>query len=160
MYKECKRSQSISRQQKIERTLLALMQKYPYNEITITELYHELDIPRKSFYRYFDGKNDALVMGAALPINDVYGGEKQMYKEPDALYQNSRKGSPAALTTKAKGKDLEALFTFFDWTYTLEGAKPIRLTPSILHHVPNRISPLVRPSILYNFHKSKNQIKF
>ena len=69
---------------------------------------------------------DAFVMGAALPINDVYGGEGQMYKEPDALYQASRKGTATGITTKAEDKDLAALFTFFDWTYTHEGALVIR----------------------------------
>lgn len=69
---------------------------------------------------------DAFVMGAALPINDVYGGEDQMYKNPDALYQASRKGGCTAITEKAKDKDLAALFTFFDWTYTHEGGLTIR----------------------------------
>ncbi len=69
---------------------------------------------------------DAFVLGAALPINDVYGGEEQMYKEPDALYQGSRKGTATGITEKAEGKDLAALFTFFDWAYTREGALVLR----------------------------------
>lgn len=69
---------------------------------------------------------DAFVMGAALPINDMYGEEAQMYKEPDALYQSSRKGSALGITEKAKDKDLAALFTFFDWTYTHEGSLVLR----------------------------------
>ncbi len=69
---------------------------------------------------------DSFVMGAALPINDVYGGEEQMYKEPDALYQSSRKGSALGITNKAEDKDLAALFTFLDWTYTHEGGMVIR----------------------------------
>ena len=70
---------------------------------------------------------DAYVMGCALPINDMYGTEEQMYVEPDALYQGSRKGIPIVVTKKAEGKNLAALFTYFDWTYTLEGAKTIRI---------------------------------
>jgi hypothetical protein len=70
---------------------------------------------------------DAYVMGAALPINDMYGSEEQMYKAPDALYQSSRRGSPVGITNKAEGKDLAALFTYLDWTYTEEGARTIRL---------------------------------
>ncbi len=69
---------------------------------------------------------DAFVMGAALPINDVYGGEKQMYKEPDALYQASRKGATLGITNKAEDKDLAVLFTFLDWTYTHEGGLTLR----------------------------------
>jgi len=34
---------------------------------------------------------DAFVMGCALPINDMYGGEEQQFKEPDALFQGSRR---------------------------------------------------------------------
>lgn len=73
---------------------------------------------------------DAYVMGAALPINDMYGTKDQMYVEPDALYQPSRKGAALGITTKAEKHDeeeLAALFTFLDWTYTLEGAKVIRI---------------------------------
>ena len=75
---------------------------------------------------YGEDVKDAFVLGCPLPINDVYGTEDQMYKEPDALYQGSRKGTATVVTNKAEGKDLEALFTFFDWTYTLEGAMTIR----------------------------------
>lgn len=70
---------------------------------------------------------DAYVMGAALPINDMYGGDAQKFVEPDALYQSSRKGAALGITTKAEGKDLPTLFTFLDWAYTLEGAKTIRI---------------------------------
>ena len=69
---------------------------------------------------------DAFIMGAPLPINDVYGKEAQMYKEPDALYQTSRKGTATIITEKAEGKDLATLFTYLDWTYTFEGAMVMR----------------------------------
>jgi hypothetical protein len=74
-----------------------------------------------------EDQKDAFAMGCSLPINDVYGTEEQMYKEPDALYQSSRKGTGVGITEKAEGKDLAALFTFFDWTYTHEGAKVLYL---------------------------------
>lgn len=61
---------------------------------------------------------DAFVMGCALPINDMYGTEEQMYKEPDALYQASRLGTATGITKKAEDKDLATLFTYLDWTYT------------------------------------------
>ncbi len=70
---------------------------------------------------------DAFVMGCALPINDMYGEERQQFKEPDALYQGSRRGTAIGITNKAEEKDLAALFTFMDWTYTLEGAKVMRV---------------------------------
>ena len=36
------------------------MMKKSYNDITITELCEKLSIPRKTFYRYFDSKDDTL----------------------------------------------------------------------------------------------------
>jgi hypothetical protein len=71
-------------------------------------------------------QKDAYVMGAPLPINDMYGSEEQMYVEPDAMFQASRQGSPIGITHKAEDKDLAALFTYLDWTYTDEGARVIR----------------------------------
>ncbi len=73
---------------------------------------------------------DAYVMGCALPINDMYGTEAQMYQEPDAMYQASRKGTGIGITSKAEEKseeELATLFTYLDWAYTMEGARTIRL---------------------------------
>lgn len=61
-----------------------------------------------------DDQKDAYVMGAALPLNDMYGTEKQMFVAPDAVYQDSRRGLPIGITNKAEGKDLATLFTYFD----------------------------------------------
>ena len=72
-----------------------------------------------------EDQKDAFVMGCQMPINDVYGTEEQKYKEPDGFYQGSRIGGGIGITTAAEDKDpeaLEALFTFFDWLYTEEGA--------------------------------------
>jgi len=60
MYKLCKTEQSAKRQREIENTLLSLMSKKPFNEISITELCEKMDMPRKTFYRYFDSKEDTL----------------------------------------------------------------------------------------------------
>ena len=60
MYKLCKTEQSARRQREIESALLEIMMKKSYNEITITELCERLDMPRKTFYRYFESKDDAL----------------------------------------------------------------------------------------------------
>ena len=66
-----------------------------------------------------EDQQKAYVMGCATPINDVYGGEEQKYKEPDALYQDSRIGKGIGVTTKAEGKEdlLPAFFTFLDYMY-------------------------------------------
>ncbi len=58
MYKECKTSQSANRQLGIAQTLSEMMLTMPYDEISVSELCKKADIPRKSFYRYFDTKDD------------------------------------------------------------------------------------------------------
>ncbi len=60
LYKLCKTEQSARRQRRLEEGLLSLMLQKPYEEITIRELCDTLMIPRKSFYRYFSGKDGAL----------------------------------------------------------------------------------------------------
>ena len=57
MYKLCKTDQSSERQRNIEKILLNLMLKKHYDEITVSEICSAADIPRKTFYRYFDGKD-------------------------------------------------------------------------------------------------------
>ena len=68
-----------------------------------------------------DQKN-AYVKGCALPVNDVYGTDEQKFTEPDAMYQ-AQVGPDGgiAVTEKAEGKNLAALFTYFNWCYTWEG---------------------------------------
>ncbi|MBP3401925.1 MAG: TetR/AcrR family transcriptional regulator [Clostridia bacterium] len=60
MYKLCKTEQSAKRQREIENCLFEIMKNKRYEEITITELCEKMNMPRKAFYRYFDGKDDAL----------------------------------------------------------------------------------------------------
>lgn len=60
MYKLCKTEQSASRQKLLEDGLLTAMEHKRYEEITISDLCEQMDIPRKSFYRYFSSKDGAL----------------------------------------------------------------------------------------------------
>ena len=60
MYKLCKTEQSAARQRQKEQGLLTAMQTIRYEDINISELCQRLGIPRKSFYRYFSGKDGAL----------------------------------------------------------------------------------------------------
>ena len=60
MYKLCVSEQSAQRQRELEAGLLALMQTRQYEDITVSDLCDHLEIPRKSFYRYFSGKDGAL----------------------------------------------------------------------------------------------------
>lgn len=60
MYKICHTEQSFKRQRSIEKGLLALMLKHQYEDISISDLCASLQIPRKTFYRYFSSKDGAL----------------------------------------------------------------------------------------------------
>ncbi len=60
MYKLCKTEQSAARQRQLEQGLLEVMKQKRYDEISISDLCDRMEIPRKSFYRYFTGKDGAL----------------------------------------------------------------------------------------------------
>lgn len=60
MYKRCITEQSARRQRELERGLLDAMLSRSYENVSISELCDELGVPRKSFYRYFNGKEGAL----------------------------------------------------------------------------------------------------
>lgn len=60
MYKLCKTEQSALRQRQLEEGLLTAMRSRRYEEITISDLCEQMEIPRKSFYRYFSSKDGAL----------------------------------------------------------------------------------------------------
>lgn len=60
MYKRCITEQSARRQRELEMGLLNAMCARGYESISISELCDEMGVPRKSFYRYFNGKEGAL----------------------------------------------------------------------------------------------------
>ena len=60
MYKFCKTEQSFQRQRELEQGLLAMMEHRQFEEISVSDLCNRLNIPRKSFYRYFSSKDGAL----------------------------------------------------------------------------------------------------
>lgn len=61
MYKICHTEASSKRQRELEQQLLQAMQQQPYEKITLTELCHRMQLPRKTFYRYFPTKEDCLL---------------------------------------------------------------------------------------------------
>ena len=61
MYKLCKTEQSAARQRQLEQGLLQAMLTQRYEDISVSDLCDQLGVPRKSFYRYFTGKDGALV---------------------------------------------------------------------------------------------------
>ncbi len=60
MYKLCKTEQSAARQKALEKGLLQCMLVKHYEEISVSDLCDSMGVPRKSFYRYFSGKDGAL----------------------------------------------------------------------------------------------------
>ena len=60
MYKLCKTEQSARRQRELEQGLLAMMQHARFEEISVSDLCERMNLPRKSFYRYFSSKDGAL----------------------------------------------------------------------------------------------------
>ena len=60
MYKLCKTEQSAARQRQLEKGLLDAMRTQHFENISISDLCDQLEIPRKSFYRYFSNKDGAL----------------------------------------------------------------------------------------------------
>lgn len=60
MYKLCKTEESSKRQREIEQVLLSLMRDKRYEDITVSEICAKATMPRKSFYRYFDGKDGVM----------------------------------------------------------------------------------------------------
>jgi len=52
----------MERQKLFQVTLLTMMKKAKYDDITVTALCKEMDIPRKTFYRYFDSLEDVLIL--------------------------------------------------------------------------------------------------
>ena len=64
----------------------------------------------------------AMMLGARMPINDLYGEDSTKGHEPDALYQYSSYSGAVAITTAAENKDLATLLTFMDSLYTEDGS--------------------------------------
>lgn len=84
MYKECKTERSAARQRLIENTLLDMMRRKPYDEITVTDICLELNMPRKAFYRYFDDKDSTLRGMIAHTLNEFRSAPTDM-SEPRYL---------------------------------------------------------------------------
>lgn len=75
MYKLCKSEKSALRQRQLEEGLLAMMKNCHYEDITVSDLCQYLQIPRKSFYRYFSSKEGALhgLIDHTLLEYELYG---------------------------------------------------------------------------------------
>lgn len=97
MYKLCKTEQSVLRQRELEEGLLQAMLREPYESISVSELCDALGVPRKSFYRYFSGKDGCL---QALLDHRIMG-----YQE------GAGKGNPVSF----RGFSLDLDYFFYYW---------------------------------------------
>lgn len=61
MYKSCTTERSALQQRQIETCFLSMLQKHPYNEITVSDLCEQAGLSRKTFYRLFGSKDDVLI---------------------------------------------------------------------------------------------------
>lgn len=60
MYRKCVTEASVQHQKQIEESLLQLMGKLPYDEITVTQLCQAAGVTRRVFYHLFSNKTGAL----------------------------------------------------------------------------------------------------
>lgn len=60
MYRQCCTEEGALRQKQLTHSLFDLMGAMPYSRITIADICSRVGITRKSFYRYFDCKEDCL----------------------------------------------------------------------------------------------------
>jgi len=97
MYKLCKTEQSARRQRQLEEGLMEAMQNTRYEDISVSDLCQQMDIPRKSFYRYFSGKDGAL-----------HGLLDHTLMEFEAFNEPYQPGEPRTLQ-----RDLERFFLFW-----------------------------------------------
>ena len=72
MYKICKTEKSIERQKLFQNTLLTMMEKQRFQEITVTSLCKEMEVPRKAFYRYFESLEDVLFVVLDEALTDAF----------------------------------------------------------------------------------------
>lgn len=95
MYKLCKTEQSANRQRQLEQGLLEIMCTKHYDELSISDLCDRLEIPRKSFYRYFTGKDGALqalidhTLMEFAEYTEVYrqGKKRTIYVDLESFFQ-------------------------------------------------------------------------
>ena len=96
MYKLCKTEQSARRQRQLEQGLLEMLKHHRFEEISVSDLCDRMQLPRKSFYRYFSSKDGALFALLDHTLMEFY--------ETGTL-EGLRGGSPA--------EDLERFFSFW-----------------------------------------------
>lgn len=131
MYKLCKTEESAQRQRELEIGLLKLMTTCRYEEISVSYLCQQMQIPRKSFYRYFSSKDGAL---HALLDHTLIGYE--------AYYSTDSKVAGRTLQS-----DMELFFGFWVEQKPLldalekSGMSGVLIERSIIHAISEDVMP-------------------
>lgn len=94
MYKQCRTEQSAARQRELLDGMLDIMLQQHYDEITVSGLCERMQIPRKSFYRYFSSKEGALHALIDLTLLDfesfterrIKGGKDSVQQEMERVF--------------------------------------------------------------------------
>ncbi|TCL60463.1 TetR family transcriptional regulator [Kineothrix alysoides] len=81
--KETKNPIALQSKNWIITSLLELMKKYKYSEITIKDITKKADLDRRTFYRHFQSKDD-VICACIKTICDEYIGTLQSEKSPSA----------------------------------------------------------------------------
>ncbi|MBR5974979.1 MAG: TetR/AcrR family transcriptional regulator [Clostridiales bacterium] len=63
---------AVRSRKQITDALLLLMEKYPYEEISVKQIVLETDLVRKTFYRNFDSKDDVLRSYIRMILRDYF----------------------------------------------------------------------------------------
>ena len=73
MYRKCATEHSVRKQRMLENTLLELMLKMPYEDISVTRICQEAEVSRRIFYHLFGSKQGALLGLIDHRIMDLEG---------------------------------------------------------------------------------------
>lgn len=60
MFKSCQTEYAHQRKKLLQTSLLDLLDVKPYQDITVKDICQQADIPRRTFYHYFESKEDVL----------------------------------------------------------------------------------------------------
>ncbi len=118
MYRRCTTEKAAQQQRTLEQCLLEHMLTSPFHEISVSSVCEQADLPRKTFYRLFDKKEDLLdaLIDQALLDRESY--EPDPSVPPGGLHQ-------FFAYWKSQHKLLEAL--------TRNNMYPLLLERTILH---------------------------
>lgn len=94
MYRKCVTEVSVRHQKQVEQSLLALMQKMTYEEISVTQLSAEAGISRRVFYHLFNSKADALYALIDHTLLDIESYRTELSNQPLRFFLYWREQKP------------------------------------------------------------------